>query len=140
MFESKFIDFQNSSGGIDICGVPVVIDESDYTGIRIAALSLSQDMEKVTGKRTQILQHAECSGIRAAIILGSLQKSALIKSIVEAKKIDVAGTESKWEAFVTCLVDDPIQGIEKALVLTGSDKRGTMFAAYTLCGQIGVSP
>ncbi len=33
-----------------------------------------------------------------------------------------------------------LQGIENALVICGSDKRGTIYGIYDLSGQIGVSP
>ncbi len=46
----------------------------------------------------------------------------------------------KREKFIITLVDNPSSGIEKALVIAGSDKRGTIYGIYELSKQIGVSP
>lgn len=140
MFEPKIVGFERIAEGLNISGIPIIIDESDYIGVKIAAQSLSEDLEKVTGKKASILNQIECGGFDGVIILGSLQNSTTIKGLVSAGKIDISQTEHKWEAFLSCLVENPFDGVSKALVLAGSDKRGTMFAAYTLCEQIGVSP
>ena len=41
---------------------------------------------------------------------------------------------------MTTIVDHPMAGVRRALVIAGSDKRGTIFAIYDLSEQIGVSP
>jgi len=46
----------------------------------------------------------------------------------------------KWETWITQTVDAPAPGIDHALVIAGSDKRGTIFGIYDLSSQIGVSP
>lgn len=42
--------------------------------------------------------------------------------------------------IVTSIVNKPMGGVERALVIVGSDKRGTIFGIYTLSEKIGVSP
>ena len=44
------------------------------------------------------------------------------------------------EAFVISTVENPLPGIDHALVIAGSDKRGTIYGIYELSKQIGVSP
>ncbi len=36
--------------------------------------------------------------------------------------------------------DRPFPGVKKALVIAGSDKRGTIYGIYGISKQIGVSP
>ncbi|MDR0842834.1 MAG: glycosyl hydrolase 115 family protein, partial [Acidobacteriota bacterium] len=48
--------------------------------------------------------------------------------------------EGKWESFFIQTVTKPLPGVEKALVIAGSDKRATIFGIYDLCEQMGVSP
>lgn len=48
--------------------------------------------------------------------------------------------EGRWESFTTQLVDRPIPGCARALVVAGSDPRGTIFGLYDISEQIGVSP
>ena len=46
----------------------------------------------------------------------------------------------KWETFIIQIVKNPFKGVKKALVIAGSDKRGTIYGIYELSRQIGVSP
>lgn len=44
------------------------------------------------------------------------------------------------EAYQIQGVDKPMQGVEKALVIVGSDRRGTAFGVFDLSQIMGVSP
>ncbi|MBV9880108.1 MAG: glycosyl hydrolase 115 family protein, partial [Gemmatirosa sp.] len=57
-----------------------------------------------------------------------------------SRKIDVSAITGKWESFFLQTVDNPLPGIKQALVIVGSDKRGTIYGIYDLSQQIGVSP
>lgn len=48
--------------------------------------------------------------------------------------------EGKREKYLLQTVSSPCDGVEKALVIAGSDKRGAIYGIYELSGQIGVSP
>ncbi|HEY4789418.1 MAG TPA: glycosyl hydrolase 115 family protein, partial [Bacteroidales bacterium] len=50
---------------------------------------------------------------------------------------DISG---KWEHFLIQVVEKPMRGVDRALVIVGSDKRGTIYGIYDLSQQIGVSP
>jgi hypothetical protein len=69
-----------------------------------------------------------------------LGKSALIDQLVRTGKIDVSSIEGKWESFLIQVVPQPAPGVDNALVICGSDKRGTIFGIYDLSENIGVSP
>ena len=45
-----------------------------------------------------------------------------------------------WETSLQQVVDDPLPGVRRALVIAGSDQRGTIFGAYDVSRRIGVSP
>src|SRR5262249_26032050 len=60
--------------------------------------------------------------------------------LIRDKRIDVGSVAAKWEATLIEVVKRPTPGIQGALVIAGSDKRGTIYGLYTLCEQIGVSP
>ena len=74
------------------------------------------------------------------MIVGTLGKSALIDSLVATGKLDASDLPGKWESFVITTVANPVPGVERALVIAGSDKRGTIYGIYELSEQIGVSP
>ena len=60
--------------------------------------------------------------------------------MVKNHKIDVSDIENKWESTLTEVVENPFPGVQKALVIVGSDKRGTIFGLFDLSRKIGVSP
>ena len=74
------------------------------------------------------------------IILGTFKGSSIIQKLIAEKKIDINTIKGKWEAFQMQTVKNPTKGIENALVITGSDKRGTAYGVLELSRQIGVSP
>ncbi|WYZ34895.1 hypothetical protein EsH8_I_001171 [Colletotrichum jinshuiense] len=65
-------------------------------------------------------------------IIANLSKNGRIKS--------VADIEGKWESYTQELVHNPLPGVSLALVVVGSDKRGTIYGLYSISEAIGVSP
>ena len=74
------------------------------------------------------------------MVVGVVGHSALLDRLATAGKIDVSAIRGQWEASVTAVVARPWPGVERALVIAGSDKRGTIYGIYDLSEQIGVSP
>ena len=72
-------------------------------------------------------------------MVGTL-KSRYIRELVKAKKIDASLLEGKNEKYLMTVVSAPLNGVNEALVIAGSDKRGTIYGIYELSEQIGVSP
>ena len=105
------------------------VDSADWPGVARAAADLQADIARVTGI-TPTLTHTAAGN---AIVIGTIGKSALIDQLIREKKIDVTGVAGKWESFV-------IQATPGALVIAGSDKRGTIYGIYDVSEQIGVSP
>src|SRR6185503_6293385 len=64
----------------------------------------------------------------------------IIDRLVREGKLDVASITNQWEAFILQVVDKPLPGVDRALVIAGSDKRGAIYGVYDLSEQIGVSP
>ena len=52
----------------------------------------------------------------------------------------MTGLPGRWEAYVRQTVDHPLPNVDRALVIAGSDKRGTIYGIYEISQQIGVSP
>ena len=93
----------------------------------------------MTGKKTA-LQIDKAGKSKYAVILGTLNKSSLIDSLVRAGKLNLDQLRGQWESFVISTVDRPMPGVAKGLVIVGSDRRGTAFGAFELSQAIGVSP
>lgn len=80
------------------------------------------------------------SSAKTVIIAGTIEKSDLIDALVSSHRLDISAIENRWESFISQVVDSPLPGVEKALVIAGSDMRGTIFGLYDVSEQIGVSP
>lgn len=148
LLEEKFVDFVAGNGTLDIAGASIIADANDFAGVHIAIKSLGDDLEKITGVRPEIrnVTGNSTSGGNStrpatdrAIIVGSLN-STLIRQLSGNGVIGIADIEGKWEMFKTAVVANPLPGVNKALVITGSDKRGTIFGVHTLAEHSGQSP
>lgn len=115
----------------------IYIDNNDYPGLQRAVKSLQQDILNVSGRS---LQSSSTPKAATLLIIGSLGKSALLDQLVREGKLDVSAITGRWEAFQIQLLQNPLPGVEQALVIAGSDKRGAIFGVYDLAETIGVSP
>lgn len=113
-------------------------DAEDYKGVIRAIGDLQLDVERVTDRKPQVATRK--TSCRQPIIIGTLGHSSLIDALVSCGKLDDSDLKGKWESFVIATVDNPAPGIKQALVIAGSDKRGTIYGIYELSEQLGVSP
>ena len=112
----------------------IYVDGNEYPGVIRAAGDLQADIARVTGC-TPAITH-ETGGMGAhVIIIGSLERSPMVKRL-----IDTGSIAGKWESFLIQAVPKPLPGVASALVIAGSDKRGTIYGIYDVSEQIGVSP
>lgn len=118
---------------------PMLIDPKDDPGVIRAFNDLQNDILKVS-QVEPVMHTGKLSKARQVIIAGTLGKSKLIDKLVAKNIIDASELEGKWEKFIIKTVENPLPGIENALVIAGSDKRGTIYGIYDLSEQIGVSP
>ncbi|MEO6391601.1 MAG: glycosyl hydrolase 115 family protein [Pyrinomonadaceae bacterium] len=116
----------------------VLVSPEDFRVVQIAAGDLAADVERVTGKRPTVVNGA--SATRNVVVIGTLGHSAAVDGLVKSGKINVSRIEGKWESFIITTVRAPSPGIDTALVIAGSDRRGTAFGVYQLSQAIGVSP
>jgi len=118
---------------------PLLVSPDDFLGVRRAAADLQADVERVSGIRPVLTEDVRTTA-RLTVIVGTIGKSTSIDRLVKSGKLDARSIAGKWESFVIATVADPMPGIEQALVIAGSDKRGTIYGIYELSEQIGVSP
>ncbi|MFO1478030.1 MAG: glycosyl hydrolase 115 family protein, partial [Verrucomicrobiota bacterium] len=118
---------------------PIWVDPSDSPGVHHAARSLRSDLESVCGRAPVLLDAAHPSGSNV-VIIGTLGRSPLLDNWAAAGKINTNEVQGRWESFLLQVVRDPEPGIASALVIAGSDKRGTIYGVYEVSEQSGVSP
>jgi hypothetical protein len=117
----------------------IYVDENEYKVAKIAASDFVDDVERVTGQRPQ-LKHSIDKLSQHAVLIGTIGQSTIVDKLVKAGKIDVRDVEGQWETFIQTVVSGPLPGVEKALVIAGSDRRGTAYGVYDLSEKTGVSP
>ena len=111
----------------------------DWQVAQIATRDLAADIERVTGHQPEVKQTTD--GLTEfSVLVGTLGKSPVIDGLVKAGRLDVKDVRGQWESFVIAPVTDPLPGVRQALVIAGSDRRGTAYGVYEMSKRIGVSP
>lgn len=118
---------------------PLWVASAEYPGVKRAVADLREDVGRVSGVRPDVAT-AEAPPSRRCVIIGTLGHSPLVDGLVKAGKLDVSRISGQWESFEIAVVPQPTPGVEQALVIAGSDKRGTIYGVYELSAQMGVSP
>jgi hypothetical protein len=116
----------------------IVVPASEPPCVRLAAEDLAADVEKITGRKPQIVnQAAQRSPCTVLVTTASIAESAkLLDPIAPGLRGQLQG---KWEAYR--VQDVVIAGQPRTLVIAGSDERGTMFGIYAFLEKyLGVDP
>ena len=141
--QANYVSFSPVANGFSLVsnGHPafLYVDASDYPGVVRAAGDLQADIARVTGVSATII-HAGDKLSGDVVLVGTISKSPMIDRLIQEHKLDIHEIAGKWESTLVQVVDHPMPGVAKALVIAGSDKRGTIFGIYDLSEQIGVSP
>jgi hypothetical protein len=118
---------------------PLCGSSQDYPGVMRALKDLQADIGRVSGVKPA-LSVDQIPAAKEMVLAGTLGRSPSIDGLVQAGKLNVSGIAGKWETFVIQVVEKPFPGVDHALIIAGSDKRGTIFGLYDLSSSIGVSP
>jgi hypothetical protein len=117
----------------------ILVETNNDRVVLRAAGDLAEDFARVTGQKPAV-ENNFSGGEKNCVILGTLGRGGIVDRLVAEKKLDVAGASGGWESYVLQVVKDPLPGVEQALVIAGSDRRGTIFGIYQLSEMLGVSP
>ncbi len=115
------------------------VSSRDYPGVKRVVTHLQEDIGRVTGAKPKLVIDIPPSG-KQIVLIGTLDKCPMIQQLVDQKKLDAEGIAGKWETFLVQVVENPFPNVDRALIIAGSDKRGTIYGMYDLSAQIGVSP
>ena len=114
----------------------IAVDAGEDAGVRRAAADLVGDLGSVGGGSVRLAGRGDPG---TTIIAGTLG-SPLVETLIRTGKIDVRGLAGQWEGYVEQVVDRPLPGVDRALVIFGADRRGTIFGLYDISAKAGVSP
>ena len=135
---AQFVAESKQANTFSLTNAAIYVDDNDLSLVKKSAELLQQDVEMVTGKKPQIIN--KISANSTIIIIGTIERSAVLKNMIEAKKINATSLKGKWEAYQTQSLQNPLPGVKNALIIAGSDRRGAAYGVFELSKQIGVSP
>jgi len=140
----RYVAFEPGPGRFalvaDASAAPIVIGSEETPGVLRAARDLRSDVQRVSTIEPALALDAAPASGQTVILIGTLGRSRLIDALVAAGKLDVSELRGRWEMAISEVIEQPLPGFERALVIAGSDPRGTIFGIYDLSRQIGVSP
>ena len=122
----------------DNAAVPIVLEANAPEPLKRAVEDFANDVEQVIGMRPAILTSP--SQGTACIVVGQVGANKAIQSLASEKKLTTDQLAGAWESFIIQTVEKPFPHTDRALVVAGSDVRGTIYGLYTLSEAIGVSP
>ena len=119
----------------------ICFDGKDATVVRKSASLFVDDVRRVTGQELKMEESKPGKvSARYAIIAGTIGESGWIDALASRNKIDTAAIAGSWERYMIEVVNNPVPGIKKAIVVAGSDRRGTAYGLLSISKAIGVSP
>ncbi|KAK9471182.1 uncharacterized protein V1510DRAFT_219005 [Dipodascopsis tothii] len=148
------VAFNSTAGAVPLVAqgktATVLVNEYEWPGVVRAIDDFAADFGRVSGStlavrkgytNSTVLDSAVCApDVEAAVIVGTLGRSAFIGELIAAGKINVSAIDGEWETYQTQVVADYWSCGKSALVIVGSDRRGTIYGLYDISEQIGVSP
>jgi len=124
---------------------PILIEKSAFPGVRKIAGKVALDINKVGGSMpvfTYSLKEAAENAYEGRVILfATIGRSTLLEELEKRGILsDTGQIQGKREVYGISLVKLAWEGIEQALIIRGSDKRGTIYGMFHLSELLGISP
>lgn len=123
--------------------VDLYVDKNgtDYDGLSLVAESVAEDIALVSKASAKANVVSSADQLKEyAIIAGSVGNNDVIDGLIRAGKLNVSAIQNKRETYQIQVVQNPVGRVKKAVVVVGSDKRGTIYGLYYLSEKMGVSP
>ncbi|MFI1743690.1 glycosyl hydrolase 115 family protein [Thalassobellus sediminis] len=118
--------------------IQIYYDKADDILISKAANLFSNDIGLVTQTKPEIATSQ--NNLKGNIvIIGTIGKSKIIDELAETHP-EINQIKGKWERYVIKTIDNPFSKGGKALVIAGSNRRGTAYGVFSISESIGVSP
>ncbi len=127
--------------------VTFFVEKNSDAGIWAIAEKVAGDMEAVAGRKPVITSEYSKTG-EAIVLFAQIGKSLLLEELAQAGKVDIEAVKGKNEVYGIRLLEGEEQfsgtGLgqhcKRALIIYGSDKRGTIYGMFHLSELMGISP
>lgn len=121
----------------------IYIEDTAPAGIKRVAGTVCRDICLVTGKEPEQVDTLSQVGGGTVILAGICGESDRMASLEEQGKVDARAIRGRRECYLLKTVDHPFPDhpqIKQALLVLGSDKRGTIYGLFHISELCGVSP
>lgn len=118
----------------------IYLSPEDAPELEAATTAFAGDVQRVTGQQPQLIEAATTALPPLVIIVGTVGRSSILTQLESRGKLHTNDLHGQWESSITTIVDDPLPGVRRALVIAGSDRRGAAYALFDLSRAMGVSP
>ena len=119
------MDFKISSTLIKNGRIAIIYDKKALSGVKKIASRLAGDMKAVFGYEPECLEEGEA---QSPVYVGTVGDN-----LITRLGADISDIEGRREVY-------KIEVKDGALIITGSDKRGTIYGMFKLSEMMGVSP
>ncbi len=137
------VSYSKDNRGIKLFGngesAAVVVSPKDFITVKKAAQLLAGDMLRAGAENAEAVV-TDTPDSRHAVIAGTVGHSRLIDDMIRNGKLDANPIVNGHEQYILSIVENPLPGVKKALVIAGSDRRGTAYGLLSVSEGIGVSP
>lgn len=99
---------------------PILTSSKDNIAVHLAVAAFVEDLRRVTGVKLDIRNDTLPDSVRQAIIVGT-SDSDIIGSLSGYEHVR-QGLQGKWESFDIRYLNDPLQHLDTAVVISGSDR------------------
>ncbi|MCX7876755.1 MAG: glycosyl hydrolase 115 family protein [Melioribacteraceae bacterium] len=140
---NEIISFKKSKNAFPLVenskATSIFYSENDFKGVIKVINDLQNDMLKVTDVKPESFS-TKNPNKKNIVLIGTASRNELIESLIKRKLIDISSIENQFDSYIIKLINNPFPNVKRALVIVGSDKRGTIYGVYEISKQIGVSP
>lgn len=114
----------------------------DFKGVFRAARAVAEDMQSVFGEFGEVAYWEElCAESEIdAVIFGTVGNSSVISELEKEGILKLNDIVRKREVYQIVCVESPLKGIKKAIIIAGSDKRGTIYGLFRFSEMCSISP
>ncbi len=117
----------------------VYVSPKEEQLVKKVAEMFTGDIKLVTDIKSETVVKNEVEG-ENAIVVATIGKNKWVDRLIVQKRIDVSKIKNGWEQYAIQIVEKPQKGIDQALVVVGSDKRGAAYGLLSISEKMGVSP
>lgn len=139
--------FTFSNTNIKDNNIVFIYENSAYSGVRKIAGRVRDDIEKVFRAKpvgVEVENFADTAAFFSyPVFFGTIGKSEMLDKLAAVNAVNLFDIAGEREVYSITVADDiELDGFsfKSALIIAGSDKRGTIYGLFKLSEMLGVSP